>query len=192
MIATSRLHIAPIGPALELGRVKEHLRVDHSTEDALIEALIHTATEWVETFTSRALLTQTWDALFDRIPEAGVMRLPKAPVASITHVKYIDTNGVQTTWPTLEWQGDIASAPARIVPAYGYTWPIARQQMHPWEVRYVVGYGDAADVPAGIHQAMLLIIGHWFEHRESVSDFQVFGVPLASEHLLWRYRLPSI
>jgi uncharacterized phiE125 gp8 family phage protein len=191
-MSANRLHTAPTGLALELQAVKEHLRVDHNTEDALIEALIGTATEWVETFTARALLTQTWDALWDRVPEAGYLRLPKSPVVSITHVKYVDMNGAQITWPSIEWQADIASEPARIVNAYGYNWPVLRPQLHPLEVRYVVGYGEAAQIPAGIRQAMLLIIGHWFEHRESVSDFQTFGVPLSSEHLLWRYRVPSI
>lgn len=190
MSSANRLHTAADGLALELGVVKAHLRVDHTTEDALIEALIGTATEWVETFTARALLTQTWDALYDRAP--AVLLLPKSPVASVTHVKYIDTNGTQTTWSSAEYQVDIASEPARIVPAYGYTWPAVRPQMHPWEVRYVCGYGAPDDIPMGIRQAMLLIIGHWFEHRESVADFQVFGVPLASEHLLWRYRVPSL
>jgi uncharacterized phiE125 gp8 family phage protein len=191
-MSANRLHTAPTGLALELQAVKEHLRVDHNTEDALIEALIGTATDWVETFTSRALLTQTWDALYDRIPATGVLLLPKSPVASVTHVKYIDTNGTQTTWSAAEYQTDIASEPARIAPAYGYTWQSARPQMHPWEVRYVCGYGAQGDIPMGIRQAMLLIIGHWFEHRESVADFQVFGVPLASEHLLWRFRVPSL
>lgn len=188
----NRLFVAPSGLALELQTVKEHLRKDTDDEDALIEALIATATEWVETFTARALLTQTWDALWDCVPEAGYLRLPKSPVASITHVKYVDTAGTQTTWPTQEWQADIASEPARIVPAYGYCWPVMRHQLHPLEVRYVTGYGEAADIPAGIRHAMLLIIGHWYEHRESVSDFQTFGVPLSSEHLLWRFRVPSL
>jgi uncharacterized phiE125 gp8 family phage protein len=57
-------------------------------------------------------------------------------------------------------------------------------------VTYVAGYGPAGDdVPAAIRHAMLLLIGHWYEHRESV----VVGgnpvqVPLAVQALLRPYR----
>lgn len=179
------------GLALELGVVKAHLRVDHDTEDALIEALIGAATEWVETFTNRVLLTQTWDRLLDEV-EGECIALPKSPVASVTHVKYIDTAGTLTTWSSSLYQVDVASIRGRIAPAWGQCWPCAREQFGAWQIRYVCGYGTPDDIPMAIRQAMLLIIGHWFEHRESVADFQVFGVPLSSEHLLWRFRVPSL
>ncbi len=44
-------------------------------------------------------------------------------------------------------------------------------------------------VPVSIRQAMLLMIGHWYNRREVVSDFQTFEVPYACDMLLAPYRV---
>jgi uncharacterized phiE125 gp8 family phage protein len=58
-------------------------------------------------------------------------------------------------------------------------------------VEYTAGYGDtAADVPAPLRQAMLLMIGHWYEHREAVITGSIStGLPLAARALLAPYRV---
>ena len=55
---------------------------------------------------------------------------------------------------------------------------------------YVSGYGSSSsDVPMSIRQAILILIGHFFENRQEV----VFGspkvMPKASEWLLEPYRI---
>ncbi|WP_413722690.1 head-tail connector protein [Sodalis sp. RH24] len=37
--------------------------------------------------------------------------------------------------------------------------------------------------------AMLQIIGHWYEHRSSVTDFEQSEVPMAFKYLLQPYRI---
>jgi hypothetical protein len=44
-------------------------------------------------------------------------------------------------------------------------------------------------VPDGIRQAMKLMLGHWYNRRESVSDFQTFEVPQAVDMLLAPHRV---
>ena len=40
-------------------------------------------------------------------------------------------------------------------------------------------------IPARIIQSMLLIIGHWYEHREDATDgFEVKKIPMAADALL--------
>jgi uncharacterized phiE125 gp8 family phage protein len=180
---------APTVEPLQLADAKAHLRVDASHEDALIQRLIVAARRAAETATGRALCTQSWQWTADRWPCRAPITLPKAPVQSVTHVKYVATDGTLTTWSSAEWQADLTSELPRILPAYGYTWPSLRDQMAAVRVEFVAGYGAAAAVPEDIKAAMLLIVGHLFEHREDVADFQVFQVPRAADWLLGPHKL---
>ena len=51
---------------------------------------------------------------------------------------------------------------------------------------------DDGDDPPAVKQtwkqAMLLIIGHWYEHRESVTGSTTSVVPMGAEMLLWQDR----
>jgi uncharacterized phiE125 gp8 family phage protein len=55
----------------------------------------------------------------------------------------------------------------------------------------VAGYGDdAEDVPQAIRQAMMLMIGHWYENREDTLGVgNIQRIPQGSEYLLWPYRV---
>jgi len=51
------------------------------------------------------------------------------------------------------------------------------------------GQSCVGAVPAPMRHAMLLIIGHLFEHREEVSDIELFEMPFAAAALLSPYRV---
>jgi uncharacterized phiE125 gp8 family phage protein len=59
----------------------------------------------------------------------------------------------------------------------------------PVEVVYEAGYGSPAEVPQRGKQAMLMLISHWYEHRESVAVGAVSSeIPQGVEMLLWQDR----
>lgn len=70
-------------------------------------------------------------------------------------------------------------------------WPQTYTREDAVRVTWAAGYGPAAtDVPAAIRQAMLLMIGHWFENREaSVVGVSVTDLPMAVNSLLAPYSL---
>lgn len=52
------------------------------------------------------------------------------------------------------------------------------------------GYADAAAVPQGIKQAMLLLVGSWYENREAtISGATIAEVPFAVDALIAPYRV---
>jgi uncharacterized phiE125 gp8 family phage protein len=53
-------------------------------------------------------------------------------------------------------------------------------------IEFTAGYGAAASaVPAEIKQAMYLMIGHWYENRESVNVGNIVNeLPFAAQALL--------
>jgi len=188
---------APAVEPVSVDEAKVHLRVDTPDEDALIDDLIRAARQYVETFTRRALITQTWDDKRDGFPCGdGTIELPIAGVSSVTSISYVDTNGDSQVWSAALYQTDLPTGPkapfARICPAYSQYYPQTRSQMNAVTVRFVAGYGAASStVPASIKSAMKLLVGHWFQNREAVAVGIGIGglqVPLTVDHLLWPYR----
>lgn len=94
--------------------------------------------------------------------------LPNSPLIDIVSVEYIDQAGVQQTLDPSAYKVDNISQPARLVPAYGTTWPGTRNEINAVIVTYRCGYGEtAAAVPQPIKQWMMLRIGALYENRES-------------------------
>lgn len=164
---------APAAAPITTTVARRHLRVDGDDDDPLIDGLVAAATIEAENYTRRAIITQTWDLKFDRFP-AGEIRIPKAPLDSITTLKYTDNNGTQQTWDTSNYTVDTPVGPqadvGRIVRAFGVSWPSTRNVINAVEIQFVAGYGlaESSEIPAGILQGMLLMIGHLYENRQSV------------------------
>lgn len=164
------------GPATEpvsLTEAKVHCRVDGSDEDAAIGLLITQAREWVERFTRRALITQTWRGWLPAFPD-GLSRwgyaieIPKGVVTSIASVKYLDTAGDLQTLDAAVYalSGKSPNRFPRVVLAYGQAWPATREDENAVQIEFAAGYADAAAVPASLKQAILLHVGWHYEHRE--------------------------
>lgn len=116
--------------------------------------------------------------------------LPLTPLMTVTSIKYIDQDGVQQTLAASAYKVDSVTEPARILPAYGTTWPQTRNEINAVEVVYQAGYGAAADVPAGIKAWMKLRIGAMYDNREEVAVIRgsVLEMPFA-DRLLDPYRV---
>lgn len=157
---------APTVAAVSLVEAKAHLRVTDSGDDTLIAAMVQAATEAAEQMTGRALMTQTWQAACDAMPDA--FTLTRVPVQSVTSVTYLDADGVVQTLSALLYQlSKSEQGFASIVPAYNAVWPESRGDVDGVKVRYVAGYADAASVPQSIKSWILLQTGAMYENRES-------------------------
>lgn len=179
---------APTERVVSVDELRVHARTENANEDDLLETLIDAATEQAEAFCRRRFVTQTWRATFDGFP-AGAILLPRPPLVSVDHVKYLDTAGVEQTLSSALYSVKTGAAPGRVVHAYGTCWPIARNEEDSVRVQYVCGYGAAADVPAGIRQAVLLIAATLYTNRETVAPVAMQPIPHSAEWLLGRYRV---
>ncbi len=84
------------GPAVEpvsLAEAKAFLRLDDTAEDGLVTTLIGAARLHVEGVTGRALVAQSWRLVLDAWPEGEAVRVPVAPLLSLTAVTAIDADG---------------------------------------------------------------------------------------------------
>lgn len=185
-----KLVTPPASEPLDLqSEIKPHLRVDISDDDTYISGLLIAAREYVEEAARRALVTQTWRLSLDDWPDGDEIELPLPPLQSVTSIVYYDEAGDDTTWSTDEYDVDTDSEPGRVVLKDNYTWPgVTLRSMNPIQITFVAGYGDnASDVPQKWKQAILLLIGHWYENREPVvaSGAVPKEIPLAVSSLIW-------
>ena len=188
-----KVETAPSVEPVTLDEAKLHCRVDHDDEDNLINSLISTARQYAETFTGRAICTQTIQYFLDKWPSGNVIYLPRPPVQSVTSVKWTDSSGTETTLTVSDdYDVDTDSEPARIVLPHGKVWPTGTlAPNNPIVIEYVAGYGVANDVPDYIKAAVNLYVAGLYENREAVLPAGHVGkrLPLGLEALLWQERV---
>lgn len=177
------------GPAQEpvsLAEARAFLKVDDIAEDGLITTLIGAARLHIEGVTGRALLAQGWRLVLDTWPADRQVKLPVTPFMAVTEISAFDADGVAHDVPLAQVLGE----PDRLLlPAMVTGMPLLRERQG-IEIDYLAGFGtDPADVPADLLQALLLLVGYWFEHRDAVI---VAGsgsvVPSAFERMVAGYR----
>lgn len=180
------------GPAAEpvsIDEVKAHLRLDGNSEDALIASLLLTSRLHIETALGLALMTQQWQLVRDVWPEAATVKIGIAPVQTINEIRVLDKDGVSTVVPSSSYTLEATGRPARIVPK-DQAWPMPGRKAGGIQIDFAAGFGSAADaVPSPIRQALLLLVTHWYEHRDPIEiGAPATAVPQAVNHLLHPYR----
>lgn len=191
---TSYLLAGPATEPVSLVEAKAFLRVDDSAEDNLIATLITAARIHVESVTGRALIEQSWRVVLDDWPVDRIVKLPVAPLMALTAITAYDTDGNGTSIGLTEVLPETHVAPAKLfLPKTFADAPLLRDRQA-IEVDYVAGYGDEADhVPSTLVQAILSLIGHWFEHRDAVVLAGSGAVvPAGLDRLLSPYRQVAI
>lgn len=169
----------------------------NTTSDPELVRLITAVRERAELATQRALITQTWDLVLDQFPCDGFIEIPKAPLSSITHVKYRDTGGTLQTWTSTNYVVEAPAGPrarrGRVALAFGVTWPATYGQAGDVQVRFISGYGAASAVPSLLKQAMLIDLAMLYEQREQVITGTIVAeLPGGVSDIYWSYKSRSI
>lgn len=177
---------APEVEPLTTAEARAHLRQDLTVDDDLIDGAIIAARAYAENYLHRALINQS--ITITRTGFGGsTLRLPVAPIQSITTVKYKDSDGNLQTWAASNYQLVKSTLPNRIAPAYAVTWPTTIADFDSVEVVVIAGYGDdSADIPRDILQAIKLLVAHFYENRaeENVGQVQVSRLSMGAHALL--------
>lgn len=168
-----RVITEPTSDPVSVAEALKQCQIDHHEDDTYLRSLIRAATRRVETTLRRAIMPQTLRLSLDRFPCFGIdpcaaIELPRPRAVSITTLTYIDDAGVQQTLAS--YQLDTESEPGRLLPAYGASWPSTRCQPNAVQITYVAGFTSAAVVPQTIKLAILMLVAHWYAHRESVTE----------------------
>lgn len=174
-------------PAIEpvtVEQAKAAIRVSTSDEDAYIAGLIKMAREIVEYKTNRALLTQSWQAVFDGFPisrsNPRVIPLERSPLQSVTSVQYLDFDFNVLTFDPVNYRVALRSEPGRVILKTGLVWPIVPNEAETAIVNYVAGYGsDPASIPTPLIESIFYLVAHFYATREPVlTGLRAVAIPV--------------
>jgi uncharacterized phiE125 gp8 family phage protein len=176
----------PAEEPVSLVEARAHLRLE-SGEDDYISNLIAVARRHCESFQGRAYVTKTWDLYLNAFP-CECIRVPLPPLQEIRYIQYRDNTGVIQTLDPSDFVVDAFSEPGLICRAYGKSWPTTYPEINSVQIRFVAGYGTAADVPQEVKHAILLKVADLYEHRGGDEGFDK-NISEAIESLLWPDRV---
>ena len=188
-----KVKTAAVSNPITLTDVKNHLRIDDSytAEDTYLNTLIEAAIDYVEgehgigIYLSSQVITVFLDNFYAR-----EICIPVLPVISIDEIRYFDTAEVQQTWAATNYHTDIYSKPARIVVKNTVSLPATQDRPNAVEIDATVGFST---VPQLLKNGLLLMIGHWYENRESVQYGQPYhNVPMTSKNIFGKYAVMAI
>jgi uncharacterized phiE125 gp8 family phage protein len=198
-IMALKLIIPPGTEPISLDEAKAHCRVETDDDDILIEGLIIAAREYCEGFQNRAYITQTWELWLNAFPSTNYIELPRPPLQTVDSIVYYGTDDIEHEFE--DYFVDAESEPGRVVLNYGKSWPSTTlRPANGVRIAFTAGYGEEeygegygegyeeGSVPQIIKQAMLLLIGHWYENREQGSPTELKEIPKGVDALLWMNR----
>lgn len=174
---------------LSLAKMQCRIDADNTDQDDVLLLYIDAATAWVEDYTGRSMMTQTWQASLCGF--ASRLWLPRAaPLQTLTFIKYYDTNNVLQTLSASVYTVAAFSEPACVTLVNGQTWPSLWDRDDAVQVEYVTGSTSQTAVPAALRQAVQMLVGHFYANREaSVVGTNASPMLMAAEALCAPYRL---
>jgi len=162
-------------PAVEpitLTEAKANLRVNNTVENDLITSYIVAARKWVENYTWRPLITQTWTLFYDfsdvQSIKNSTITISKNPVQSISSVKYYDINNTLQTLDSSNYYTDLGGDIASI--NFINQLPTIYNRINALQIEFVCGYGLAVSVPDNIKAAIYMMITAFYDNRTGL-DF---------------------
>mgnify|MGYP000645739395 CR=1 FL=1 len=161
--------VPPTWEPVTTAEARAHCRIDTTDDDTLLSGLIKAAREHVELITWSSISQQTIDLWLDGWPSGGVIELPRSPIISVTYVKYYDADDREYTLDSSVYYANTIARPGQARLKYDQSWPTTTlREYNAVNVRYEAGYTAAANVPQAIKQAILMLVGHWYENREAM------------------------
>jgi uncharacterized phiE125 gp8 family phage protein len=217
------LNTAPATQIVSTADMKTYLQVDDATDDTEITEAIVASRQAIENYTGRSLINTVWNLWLDgwprdksaENPPEGVfnlpidafdkklrfIKIPRAPLVSITSIKYYDTADAVATFSSGSYFVDTKSTPGRVCLNNGANWPTTLlRPCNGIDVKFTCGYGTATtDIPDAILLAVKQMVKFnyrvmtgGYEEGETLafeSDKNKSGLTDFVEKLLMPYRI---
>ena len=158
---------------VSLAEAQAFVRVETGEEEALLAALLRTASAVCEQFIDRWIMAREYESIV--AASTDWVRLAVAPVRTITSVEGVGSDGTRTAMPVGAYEIDVeadGSGYVRLTAAAGAT---------RLAVRGRAGMADEQnDVPEALRQGILRLTAHFFAHRDADDT------PPAAVTALWK------
>ncbi len=158
--------------ALPVAEFREHLQLgsgfaDDGLQDPVLVPQLRAAIGTVEGKTGKALIARDFLLVNSAWRSLGMQVFPVAPVTAIQSLTIVDLNDVSTVVPGEKYRlRQDVHAPALVSVGLSLpTIPVGGSA----DIAFTAGYGDWADVPADLRQAVLMLAAHYYENRSAVT-----------------------
>lgn len=139
-----KLITPPTTQAITLAEAKTHLRLTVTSDDVYVTSLIGVATDYVESFCGRKLITQTWEKYYQSWDD--ISGVPFGQLQQIDQITWLDEDGLSDTVAVTDY----------IVTGVGTDHPAIEidddadmsndlYQVDPIQVRFTCGYYAGGD-----------------------------------------------
>jgi uncharacterized phiE125 gp8 family phage protein len=168
-----------------LADVKLHLRVDSTTEDALITSLLAGAIDHFEQSTRRVLSSRAIVQKLDELPDSKIIFLEKGPVVSVASVTVRTDSGTSTIsandYITVTGQNETK-------PCIAFKQSATLPTVDGYPAAVTINYTcETTTIPESINAAIRLLVAHWYENRQAVGPTGGNEVPLAYASIANKY-----
>lgn len=182
-----RMVTAPESFPVTIEEARARCRVIGSDEDETLTGLIAAATAFVESYTGRSIMPQTWELVLDAFDDS--ILIPRGPVTGIVSVTYFDVDEAEQTLPASAYALDDVADPQWLVRAADASWPAVAQGVNNVIIRFTAGYAEDAAELALVKQAVLMLIVQWFDNPSAVLAGSIVApMPFAVDALLTNVR----
>jgi len=170
-----------------------HLREFDQHYYGTISRMIDAAVESLQNQYWTQFCTATFDEHFDGWP-AGVFRLARNPLGTVSSIKYTDAAGAEQTVAATAWEQGLDNGRGIVRLKYDQAWPSdCRGHADDVVVRYTAGYGAPTAVPAPIKQALLLAVADLYVFRETQVPMRWMSqIPYSIDRLMAGYTYKTV
>lgn len=165
--------------AITTATVKTALRIDYTDDDAEFTRLIAAAVAWVERYTGVGLSSASRTMRLGSFKDSA---LPIDPFVSLSSVQYYDSSNALVTMPSTDYWVDQTGD----LPRIRFLEQPSIYEGTQVTVTYVAGH---ATEPADMVQAVISIVGAWYNNPEAAQPIALSTVPLGAIYLLDHYRV---
>ncbi len=173
---------------ISVNDAKDHLRVDLNDDDAYIQSLIDISVAMIEQYTRRFYRAADYKVHLDQFPY-DYIDLQFGGINEFTGIRYNDAAGTEVILPSADYDVDLKHEPARIYIAKSKTWPTTENAPNSVTISFSAGSENTDNIEKPLVHAMKLLIGHFYENRQTVSDRVHYKMPMAIEYLINPYRI---
>ena len=154
--------------AVSLSAIKDHLRIDFDDADNELKDFVFAAQDYVQEYCNvslpeRVLKYRVHGRFYKNIPFSNGFWLPYPPIVAIEGVSSKDKDGNSTDLVS------VTDYSTRDQHNKSKSLVLVNPKMdEEYEIEYRAGYGNIDDVPKRIRQAIKVLVGSWYDNRESI------------------------
>lgn len=112
--------------------------------------------------TRRTILPTTYKMYLPEFPASGIIELPRPPLVSVTHVKYLNSSGVETLLSSSDYIVRTNTLVGNIEKLPTVSWPTTADHPRAVRVTYVAGYdGTTHPVPFTLKRGTYYLAKHY-------------------------------